>query len=194
MATYIDLDSLHRDRENYPNENDYTVTASQVETWFTSARTIRALPANPILSIKEFVTTINIRDLALPYSDELAALPRIYIEFRSETYKDIRLINTIGGIHADTHFVCSPKRIQTDSNDIPIWIHYECHMEQTMRFERGRPVRIQFTSRNGNVLPQQDTSPLMEADPNKQTLITFEITPYIRDGTYDNHMVETVTS
>jgi hypothetical protein len=136
MATYIDLDSLHRDRENYPNENDYTVTASQVETWFTSARTIRALPANPILSIKEFVTTINIRDLALPYSDELAALPRIYIEFRSETYKDIRLINTIGGIHADTHFVCSPKRIQTDSNDIPIWIHYECHMEQTMRFER----------------------------------------------------------
>jgi hypothetical protein len=60
-------------------------------------------------------------------------------------------------------------------------------MEQTMRFKRGDPVVLSITTRSGDILPQQDTDVPTDADPTKQTQITFEITPYINDADYSNH-------
>lgn len=194
MATFVDLDSFERDRETYPNPNDYQLQVQQIKTWNRASRSVRAFPQNPNIEPKEFVTTINIRYMTLPYSDAVAALPRIYVNFVSRTYKDINLIQTINGIHSDAKFICVPDRIQEDPNTgNPIWIHYKCSMEQTMRFKRDDPILVQFTTRSGDVLPNTDTLVPNPPDPNQQTLITFELTPYIRDGDYDNQMLSTST-
>lgn len=190
MSSYIDLDSIFRDREQFPNENSYHLTVDQVKSWVTFARTVRPFPQNPSTSPLEFATSVNIRYLTLPYSEELAEFPRVYINFRSRLYKDIHLIDTINGTHPDAKFICIPDRIQNDRNGDPLWIHYKCTMEQVMRFRRGEEIFFEITTRSGDVLPQQDTDVPTDPEPIKQTLCTLEITPYLKDGSYDNHLLE----
>ena len=195
MANFIDLDSIWRDRETYPNENNYEVGPSQVETWYKTARAVRALPQNPNILPLEFATTINIKYLTLPYSDTLFELPRVYINFRAKRYSDIHLINAIDGKQADSKFVCVPDKIQEDKNGNPLWIHYKCHMEQTMRFVRGEPVVFQILTRDGSILPQLDANVPNNPNPIKQSLCTFEVTPLIRDGDYSADVLSgTVTN
>ena len=194
MATFVDLDSFWRDREEYPNENDYALKPLQVESWFKSSRSTRAFPSNPSIRPLEFATTVNIRYLTIPYSEMVSEFPRVYVNFRSQRYKDVHLINAIDGKQPDAKFICAPDRIQNDRNGNPIWIHYKCHMEQTMRFARGEPVFFQLTTRDGSVLPQLDTDVPVMADPSKQTLCTFEITPFVIDGSFVNNMTQTLTT
>ena len=97
MATFVDLDSMWRDREMYPNPSDYQLTPNQVESWFRSARTIRAFPANPSTQPLDFTMSVNIKHLTLPYDDRIVNLPRIYVDFHSRRYNDIHLIQTIEG-------------------------------------------------------------------------------------------------
>jgi len=195
MSTFVDLDSIERDREVNPNPNEYTLQPQQVKTWFRSSRTVRAFPQNPNTEPREFVTTVNIRYMTLPYSEAVAALPRIYVDFRSRTYKDIHLIQAINGIHKNAKFICVFDRIQNNpSTGDPAWIHYRCNMEQTMRFKRDDTVTLKFTTRSGDTLPNTDTLEPNPPDPAQQTLVTFELTPYIRDGDYDNQMINTLTN
>ncbi len=184
------MDSVWRDREEFPNENSYQLKPTQVETWFKSSRAVRAFPQNPSTQPLEFVNTINIKYLVLPYSEAVSELPIVFIDFRSMRYKDIHLINSIDGRQAYEKFICVPEKVQNDRNGNPLWIHYKCHMEQTMRFERGEPVIFEITTRDGSVLPQLDTDVPENPDPTKQTLVTFEITTFLRDNDYDNHLVE----
>lgn len=194
MANFIDLDSIWRDRETYPNENDYVLGPKKIESWFRNARSVRALPQNPNIQPLEFATTVSIVYMTIPYSAAVAELPRLYVNFRSEKYKDIHLINAIDGKQMDAKFICVVEKIQNDQFGNPAWIHYKCSMEQTMRFERGDPIILQITTRDGSVLPQLDTSPDQPPDPLKQTILTFTITPYIRSGSYENHMVQPLTT
>ena len=193
MSTFVDLDSMWRDREAFPNENSYELGPRKIDSWFRSARTVRAFPMNPNLQPLEFSTTVNIKYMTIPYSETVADFPRLYVDFHSKKYRDIHLINSIEGRQSDAKFICVPEKIQNDVNGNPIWMHYRCTMEQAMRFERGDQISVSIMTRNGTVLPQLDNPPEDEPDPSKQTLLTFEITPYIRDGDYDNHMVQTLS-
>ncbi len=190
MASFIDLDSIWRDREIYPNPSDYQLTPSQVESWFRSARTIRAFPANPSTQPLDFSMSVNIKHLTLPYDDSIVSLPRVYIDFHSRRYNDIHLIQTIDGRHPDARFICIPHRIQTDADGIPIWIHYNCNMEQVMRFKRDDMMIFQITTRDGSVLPNFDTLVPIAPDPDRQTLVVFEVTPYLRDGDYSENLIQ----
>jgi hypothetical protein len=194
MAQYIDLDSILRDREEYPNENDYQLSPQQVEGWFRNSRIVTPLPQNPNTYPLGFVSSISIVDLALPYSALLSTMPRVYINFTSMLYRDVNLVQTISSSLPDAKFVCKYDKIQYDSLNNPIWIHYKCDMDQVMRFERRDPIQFQVLTRSGNILPQQDTTIPLDADPLKQTLCTLSITPYIQDGKFDNQMVETLNS
>ena len=194
MSTFIDLDSFWRDREVYPNENDYQLSPQQVDCWFRTPRSVRNLPQNPNSYPVGFAVSISIVSLTLPYTTSLATMPRVYINFTSFLYKDIHLIQAISGQQPDSKFVCTFDKIQNDSAGTPLWIHYKCDMNQVMRFEMRDPIIFQVLTRSGDVLPQQDTSVPTAADPNKQTLCTFSITPFIKDGKFDNHMVEVLNS
>lgn len=184
MASFIDLDSIWRDREMFPNPCNYQLTPTQVESWFRSARTIRAFPANPSTQPLDFSMSVNIKHLILPYDDTIVGLPRVYVDFHSRRYNDIHLIQTIGGRHPEARFICVPHKIQNDAAGIPLWIHYSCNMEQVMRFKRDDIMIFQITTRDGSTLPNFDTLPPVAADPDKQSMVVFEVTPYARDSDY----------
>lgn len=191
MANFIDLDSLYRDKEAYPNENNYELTPVQVREWFRKPREVRAFPQNPAKSPLEFVVTVNIKILTLPYTPALEDLPRIYVDFHSRRYPDVNLLSTIGGVHPTARFVCTLKKVQTDATGAnKLWAHYECNMEQTMRMMREDPVVIVFTSPDGQTLPSQDDPLPAPPNPFKQSYITFCVTSYLRDGDYMNHLTE----
>ena len=51
-----------------------------------------------------------------------------------------------------------------------------------MRFKRDDMIIFQITTRDGSTLPNFDTLPPIAPDPDKQTMVVFEVTPYLRDG------------
>src|SRR5258706_3945982 len=67
MATFIDLDSIWRDRQAYSNPCDYQLTPEQVATWTKSVREVRALPQNANERPLDFVSAINLLGTTLPY-------------------------------------------------------------------------------------------------------------------------------
>lgn len=190
MSSFVNLDSILRERGIYPNENKYAVDSKQVETWFKSARTTMAVSQNPSIKPREFATAVNVRYLVVPYTDDLSEVPTLYVNFHSKEYRDIHLISSINGVHRDAKFICTFDKIQNDRLGNPMWIHYRCNMIQVMRFRRGDPVYLEIMGRDGNTLPQQDTSEPALSNPAKQTLVTFETVPYINDNSYSNQTVE----
>lgn len=192
MSNFIDLDSFYRDRETYPNENEYQISNQGVASWFRKSRSVTNLPQDPNTQPVDYVTSIRVKYLTLPYSDDLSEVPRVYIDFRSRDYKDINLISTIGGEHSQDKFICEFHKIQNDRNGDPLWIIYKCKMTQVMRFNRKDNVLLRISSRNGNTLPQQDDNIPSPPSSTKQSLVTFEIIPYTRDGRFDDHVTEPV--
>lgn len=88
MATYIDLDSIWRDRAAYPNPCAYELTPNQIETWSRSTRETRPLPANPNERPLDFVNSVSLITLTLPY-------PRIEIYATRTISVDSILANTL---------------------------------------------------------------------------------------------------
>lgn len=184
MATYIDLDSIWRDRETWPNPANFQLSVEQVRGWFAAARSVNALPKNPSTQPLGFVISMNIHYLTLPYDASIAGLPRVYLNIRSKSYKDINLIQSIDGKQRDARFICTFDRVQNDGAGDPLWIHYRCSMEQVFRFKMNDELIFSVTTRSGDVIPNFDTTIPADADPDKQILCTFDVTPYRRDGSY----------
>jgi hypothetical protein len=197
MSTFVDLDSIWRDRITYPNPCDYVVTADKVQTWGQMSRSVMALPQNQNIRPLDFVNAVTVVALVLPYNTTLTGYPCVYVNMCCQEYKDEYLINTIGGILPRARFKCFFDKIQNNSSGDPTWIHYKCTMEQVMRYKRNSPVTLQITSRDGTILPFFDESVNPdyqdnEIDPTQQSLITFCVTPYIRDGSYTNQTIEPI--
>ena len=191
MASFIDLDSFYRNKDDFPNPFWYEVTAYQSQGWFKQERTTRAYAKNPGSNSPEFVLSITCLLLTLPYSTALAAEPRVYLDFRSNSYKDINLIQTIDGKKSQAKFICQFLSIQHDSDGNPIWIHYKSDtMEQTMRFSRQDRVLFKITLRDGTVPSNPDTPVGEPSNPAQQTMATFELMPYLKNAAIDNHLVE----
>jgi len=302
MSTFIDLDSVWRDRQTYPNPCDYELTPDQVDTWVRAVREVRALPQNANERPLDFVTSINIVSLTLPfprieiyaprvivatsilagvittmdphglttgdivmtsspgYSSssgiqrnveyhvivlspvtfsveltpgggalslvngtgiglELAVIdnpliinsnyatviaawsaglqlldfPRIYLDFHSRRYNDMRFLKTIKGVLADAKFVLGIDKTQFDDTLTPKWLHYKSCGEQVMRFKRDDPVVFRLMSRDGTVIPFFTESDLsVPTNPDKQTMLTVNCIPYLRDAIFANHATEPI--
>jgi hypothetical protein len=192
MSQFIHLDSVYRDRITYPNPADYELTPSQVATWFPEARDIKANPQNTNTKALEFATDINIQLMTLPYDPALLSFPVLYVDFHSRIYDDRFLIASIDGTQSNARFICVLDKVQNDSTGTPVWCHYKSSIRQALRFKRNDSVVFRVTTRNGTVLPFWiDADPALSADPTKQSLLTLELVPYLRDGRYINHNVET---
>lgn len=197
MSTFIHIDTLHRDREIFPNPADFAVTPDKLIGWTKSARTVSRLGADPKTRPLEFVTTMKINDFTIPYDIDgegtvLAIdFPRLYLDIHSKTYDDKFLVNTIDGSIRNTRFVLQFDNIQNDNLGDPQWANFKCDMLQTLRIKRNDDLIFELFTRSGNVLPISD--PLEGDDiPSRQILATFQLTPYFRDDAFDNHMVEPI--
>ena len=66
MATFVDLDSIYRNRITYPNPASYVVEDSQVRAWSANPRQVSANSARPGSRALEFVESIELKHLTLP--------------------------------------------------------------------------------------------------------------------------------
>lgn len=124
---------------------------------------------------------------------QILTFPRLYIDIHSRRYDDPRYIRTIGGILADAKFVLVLDKVQYSDELQPIWLHYRSHGEQVMRFKRDDPIVIRIMTRDGTTIPFFIEADLaVPVDPFKQSLITINNTPYLRDAIFANHMVEPI--
>jgi hypothetical protein len=141
-------------------------------------------PLNPLTDYTTVMASLN-------SAVRLLEFPRLYLDFHCRKYPDTRAIRTIGGILADAKFALTIDRTQFDDNLTPAWIHYRSSGEQVMRFKLDDPVVIRFMSRDGTTIPFFiESDKTIPTNPNKQSILTINITPYIRDADYTNHNVE----
>lgn len=124
---------------------------------------------------------------------QLLNFPRIYLDFHCHRYNDPRFLRTIGGVLADAKFVLGIDKTQFDDSLTPKWIHYKSSGEQVMRFKRDDIVVFKLMTRDGTIIPffnEPDLS--IPTNPDKQTMITINCIPYLRDAVFANHAVDPI--
>ena len=199
MSNYFAIESIRRNRDEFPNPPEFTVEAAQTSGWFSSARTVRAVGQNPQTMSLDFVSAIEVKQVITPYKIPNpgpnppigATTPPyayLFLDIHSPTYNDQYLINTIGGVNRDARFFLVRDKVIFDSKGKPIWILWNSLMEQVLRFKRNDPLVFRLFTPDGVTLPLIDNGPL----PNKsaQVVALLGVTPYSRDGDYDNHLLQ----
>lgn len=197
MSNYIDLDSTYRDVNTFPNPASYTVLDSQIQAWNRESRNVSANSTRPSTRSLDFTQTLRVIKVIIPYlvtdlqanppiAITTANLQRLYLDVHTK-YNDSGLISGIDNKAAKVKFVLFRKEIQNDANNNPVWIIFESHMHQVMRFSRNEPIAINITDQNFVTLNLPEG--LLPPDPSRQTYILLETTPYFRDGEYQNQGV-----
>jgi len=174
-----------------PGPNSFQVSLTQAGPVYTGF-----VPGGPGLFINMSIIPPADYDrimAALNKALQLLSYPRIYIDFHSTSYKDAYLIRAAGGRVADAKFILFQERIQLDDRQTPLWIHYVCRFEQVMRFRRNDTVSIRFFTRDGSTIDCYDEGDLeVPIFPQRQSLITFEVKPYLRDAAFVHHAADPI--
>ena len=192
MANYYAIESIRRNRDEFPNPAEFTVEASQTQGWFKSARQVRPVGQNPQTMSLDFASAIEVKQVITPYyvSDPPPSPPYsyLYLDIHSPTYNDQYLINTISGANRDARFILIRDKIIYNSAGKPTWILWTSPMEQVLRFKRNDPLVFRLFTPNGITLPLIDNKP--EPNESVQIMALLGVTPYSRDGNYDNHLLQ----
>jgi len=214
MSTHIHVDSRWREREVHPNPAEFTIRNEIVEKWRTSNRSVQAVRPHNKRQVTNLTHTVELRHLTLPYdfggataSGAIEELDFVYVSFQpASMYGDTRLLNTMeegrivnqtidlsGNLVTtslkDATFVARCDKVQESSGGVKRWVHYVCDMNVTMRFDPQREINFRVFSSDGKTLPIVDNDTDSNINRYRQVNAVFEITPYIREGEYDNHMV-----
>lgn len=193
MSRCINLDSTFRSRDDpQSSENNYIVGADQIESWQRHPRTVTAFPRDPNTQTSNPMSVVELKTLIIPY--QAGAVPNpieyplLYVQMTNVDGAPVRMIECIDGLHSEATFVCRFRKIQYAADGTtPLWVHFKGEVEQVYPIDLSKPMRAKITSRSGRVITALDTGAL--PNPALQTLITFAVTPYIRDNTYENHRV-----
>ena len=199
MSNYFAIESIRRNRDEFPNPAEFTVEASQTQGWFRSARQVRALGQNPQTMSLDFVSAIEVKQVITPFHipdpppNPPSPTPSnpysyLYLDIHSPTYNDQYLINTISGANRDARFILIRDKIIYNSAGKPTWILWTSPMEQVLRFKRNDPLVFRLFTPNGITLPLIDNKP--EPNESVQIMALLGVTPYSRDGNYDNHLLQ----
>ncbi len=191
MANYIVLESEFRDRFEYPNPAQFIVKASQLTGWFRTARTVRAHPQMPLTKPLGFVSSVDVIHVITPYNANLVTSAQLFMDIHSvSTMNDRYLVNAIEGRHRDARFVLILDKIQFDENGDPNRILWKSGMEQVLRIKYDAELFFRLFTKEDVTVAIADTSPPDAPDPAMQIFVLLAITPYSRDGDYDNHLLE----
>ena len=199
MSNYFVLESQLRNKAEYPNPAEFEVEPAQTRGWFREPRRVRALSQNPQTMSLDFVSAIEVKHVVTPYHitdppgnppvvPPVDPIPYLYLDLHSRSYNDQYLINTIGGSNRDARFLLIRDKIFYDDVGRPVWVLWTSAMEQVLRFKRDDPLFFRLYTADGKTLPIVDSEGT--PDPKKQIMTLFGVTPYSRDGDYDNHLLD----
>ena len=199
MSNYFSIESIRRNRDEFPNPAEFTVEASQTQGWFRRSRTVRSVSQNPQTMSLDFASAIEVKQVITPYKIPdpgpkppvgAAATPYsyLYLDIHSPTYNDQYLINTMGGANRDARFLLVRDKVIFGKKGEPVWILWTSPMEQVLRFKRDDPLVFRLFTPDGITLPLIDNGPVPKKS--VQIVALLGVTPYSRDGDYDNHLLQ----
>src|SRR3990167_9319820 len=114
MSDYVHLDSSYRDRVQYPNPYNYTISAGKCGGWYKQPRQVKP-NGNNQPSAQEFVVSIRPLDLTLPYSTAMTSVPYVYVDIHGQTYNDENLVRSINDSLKPVRFIFTNPSIQFDN-------------------------------------------------------------------------------
>ena len=199
MSNFFAIESIRRNRDEFPNPAEFTVEASQTQGWFRRSRTVRSVSQNPQTMSLDFASAIEVKQVITPYKIPdpgpkppvgASATPYsyLYLDIHSPTYNDQYLINTMGGANRDARFLLVRDKVIFDKKGEPVWILWTSPMEQVLRFKRDDPLVFRLFTPDGITLPLIDNGPIPKKS--VQIMALLGVTPYSRDGDYDNHLLQ----
>lgn len=151
-------------------------------------------PATPLSFYLYVMTPSQVNQLEA--AKMITLYPNIYLQLRTREYKDVNLLQTINSKLSTIQFVLVLERCQFSDSGEPIWLHYKSAIpEQVYRFDTKDELNVEIQSRNGNPIEffiDEKTTQGYKPDPYKQTLITFSVLPYLKDGHFTNQAVDLV--
>lgn len=218
MSIQVHVDSTWRNRREYESPADFAIPLDIVDSWKTVDRTVQAVKSCNQPQIVNALHTVKLLHITIPASAVgtlitgatfvadpiyqttqtglVADMPFIYVAFNSLNMRDDSLINTMeGGKNSankslkQASFVCYLDKIQFKTGTtLPMWLQYKTPMLQSYRIDTKNNLRFRVFDNTGNTLIISDEVAPTFPDASHQINALFELTPYIRDDRYDNHL------
>lgn len=210
MSVPLLLDSKDRDRTEFANPAEFNVDMKQTAGWSSLMRDVLCVrpcskkdACNLLFCIRLLVLTLPGAATDSNGGNLPESQPYIFVRLSSSLYPDKGLIRNIDSTTLrganDATFVCVLERLQGGASE---WLQYKCTMNQCIRLDATKPqLEFRVFTREGNpAIPLgangtntvQITDNALPAaiDPTLQVNALFEITPYVRDNDYANHLIE----
>lgn len=168
-----------------------TPTSIQISTYSGGI----PIPLTPVTSFSLGFVLYTSQVQAL-YEDSKIVLhtPVLFLTLRIIDTKDNRNIRCINGTHAEPTHILFRGGVTQGVDGSPAFLEWYSKAEQTLRWKLNSPFEIRFETRDGkplDVFKETKADQLKLFDPNqRQMLLTFIVTPFIRDATYSNHFLE----
>lgn len=212
MSVPILIDSKDRDRTLYSNPAEFTINSSQTAGWSSLTKDVLCVRPCAKKNVCNLLYCIRLVSLTLPGTatdtaggDLRDTQPYIFVRLSTSTYPDrglIRNIDSTSKIGAnDATFVCVFEKAQGAGEE---WFQYKCAMTgQCLRFDPEKPqIEFRVFTREGspaiplsggnttNTVLITDNALPNNINPARQVSALFEVTPYVRDNEFSNHLIE----
>lgn len=130
---------------------------------------------------------------ALQLGLTLLEMPIIYIDFHGKQYNDQNPVRAIDNNISKVKFIVEFDKFQTNAIGQLNWIHYKANMLQTIRLQlKDTMILTYYDQFEKPLLMFNEPDTNKSTNKNLQNMITFKITPYIRDNHYSNHAIEPI--
>lgn len=193
MSNICVIHSESRNRGTYPYPSQFVIDPIKISGNHIFGRTTQQIQKNPRFRSDEFVSSIKIVNVIVPYVVNVTDnLPMIYMSLRSLNDSNT-LIFTTNPKTKYYNFVLFMDRILTDDNGVKRWIYYKAGYTQVMQFHRTYPIEIKISDKLGSILSLTgDEDELNDPVSSLQTTVIFEIEPFINDADYTNHSTQPI--
>lgn len=167
-----------------------TPTTIQIST-SSGGSSISLSPAT-LISLGFAVYTAEVQ---AKYEDAKIVLttPFLFFTMRCKSLKDNRNVRCLDGTHATVTHVLTRGGVTQGKDGAPAFLEWNSRAEQTMRWALNDVIEFAFETRDGSkldVFKESKEDLMIDADPTRQMMVSFIVTPFIRDGTYSNQFVD----
>jgi hypothetical protein len=188
MSSKLLVDSIGRDREEFPNPCQFIIPGAQMKGWYIAPKTTRGTPG-PKVPQEFYTVTLDL--VTIPYIAALTDFRYLQVEFRTKTYDDRYLM---GSAHAggdpETRFILQLDKVLLGSAGASTWIVYKSSGPNVMRLKRKDDLFITIRDPTGAVVTAiVDAVVPAAANPLKQITLVLDIQPYFEDARY-THLEE----
>lgn len=171
MSTYVVLDSEFRKDVDEPTTN-YHITSEQTFDWPDQPRIVNAVAQDLYKQPLDFHSVVEVQDLLI-YFDAVLPEPFLKLSFYNLEHNDHFFINSLDDNRESKFFLVLHKNL------VDNWYRYRCATKQLMRMKRKGAFVFKIWDKDNNVL---------NVGTGGRTVCSLSITPYLLDGSYDNHL------